>query len=232
MSRNPSRFTPRCDALEPRLALAAGAAAAADAILTPAEYVAARRGIERSLLITARTGDEARAEAALARGIGHVPGGDAVLSQLEADLATFTPGVRYSALEARHRMATSLDAFIRDGVDAGTIEVRGALRSRFRGPAVTTPVGGGASLASYRFTAQNQTNQALTFLVTQGGVTLSNTTVFAQRQSPVNYTPQGQGSVTLNLTGPNSQFPLYNGPLGTGVYQIQVTPSGQVFIYG
>lgn len=215
MSRHPSRLAPQVDALETRLALAAvTAAATAEATLTPAEYQATRRDIQRTLVVLARTDDEVRAAASLERAVRRVPGAAQLLPRLQDDLATVDPADRGSALLARRRMALDLDDFIRGGVADGTITVRGGLRNRFQAP---------AAAASYSFVAQNQTQLNLNFLITQGNATLNNTTVFAQRSPTLFYTTLTAAPVTATVSATNNSVPPYAFTLPGNATRVQVT---------
>ena len=114
MPRTPARFAPQADALESRLVLSA--------VLTPAEYAAARNRIAQVVDRLAATGNVAQADAALGRAVRSIPDAAALLPTLDAALAT-------NPVTTRTLMA-GVNGFIRDHVATGDIAVPNAALRR------------------------------------------------------------------------------------------------------
>ena len=121
MPRTSARLTPQADALETRMVLSA--------VLTPAEYGAARNQIAQVVNRLAATGNEAQADAALARAVRTIPASAALLPTLDAALAT-------NPVSTRTLMA-DVNTFLRDHVATGYIVVPNAALRRTIG--VVTP---------------------------------------------------------------------------------------------
>lgn len=120
MPKTPQRLTPRVDALENRLALSTSTVAvSAVAGPTPVEYRAAVRRIGVAVALQAAGAGEARVDAALARAVRGLPGGDGVLPALKAVATSANPTTRTSAIAERRRLVDTLDAFLRPDLPSG-----------------------------------------------------------------------------------------------------------------